>query len=86
MYASNLAGDPRPGICSEAARRLMLPRSNPTKAHRGFQSRDCGLDKGHGAQGFTHGAHTEEKQPMKYAVGVGSSGRRKKNGKSAKQV
>jgi hypothetical protein len=31
-----------------------LPPSNPTKARRDFRSRDCGLDKGHGAQGFAH--------------------------------
>jgi hypothetical protein len=57
----------------------MLPPSNPTKARRDFQSRDCGLDKEHRAQGFAHArtrARAEENQPTKcvqqeYAAGVG---------------
>jgi hypothetical protein len=49
----------------------MLPPSNPTKARRGFQSRDCGLDKEHGAQGFAH-ARTRRGEPSHevYAAGA----------------
>lgn len=52
----------------------MLPPSNPTKARRGFQSRDCGLDKEHGAQGFAH-ARTRRGEPSHEVYAAGACSR-----------